>query len=143
METKAKFDEINSVEKFIFKLSILTICTIVGNIYLVLFILFAEGSVLLPNFIIVITIIVILILGGTIQKKLNLDYRSILSAGIFILLLFPNIWIGLQIGFPLNFEKYVELRKFDNEAQANMKNMNNYSNILYSKFKSDILKIYK
>ena len=35
------------------------------------------------------------------------------------------------------------LKKFDNEAQANMKNMNNYSNILYSKFKSDILKIYK
>ena len=33
------------------------------------------------------------------------------------------------------------LKKFDNEAQANMKNMNNYSNILYSKFKSDILKI--
>ena len=33
------------------------------------------------------------------------------------------------------------LEKFDNEAQANMKNMNNYSNILYSKFKSDILKI--
>ena len=32
------------------------------------------------------------------------------------------------------------LEKFDNEAQANMKNMNNYSNILYSKFKSDILK---
>ena len=27
------------------------------------------------------------------------------------------------------------------EAQANMKNMNNYSKILYSKFKSDILKI--
>ena len=33
------------------------------------------------------------------------------------------------------------LEKFDNEAQTNMKNMNNYSNILYSKFKSDILKI--
>ena len=33
------------------------------------------------------------------------------------------------------------LKNFDNEAQANMKNMNNYSNILYSKFKSDILKI--
>ena len=33
------------------------------------------------------------------------------------------------------------LEKFDNEAQANMKNMNNYSYILYSKFKSDILKI--
>ena len=33
------------------------------------------------------------------------------------------------------------LKKFDNEAQANMKNMNNYSNILYSKFKSNILKI--
>ena len=32
------------------------------------------------------------------------------------------------------------LEKFDKEAQANMKNMNNYSNILYSKFKSDILK---
>ena len=32
------------------------------------------------------------------------------------------------------------LEKFDNEAQVNMKNMNNYSNILYSKFKSDILK---
>ena len=33
------------------------------------------------------------------------------------------------------------LQKFDIEAQANMKNMNNYSKILYSKFKSDILKI--
>ena len=33
------------------------------------------------------------------------------------------------------------LEKFDNEAKANMKDMNNYSNILYSKFKSDILKI--
>ena len=33
------------------------------------------------------------------------------------------------------------LEKFVKEAQANMKNMNNYSKILYSKFKSDILKI--
>ena len=33
------------------------------------------------------------------------------------------------------------LEKFDKEAQANMENMNNYSNILYSKFKSDILKV--
>jgi len=33
------------------------------------------------------------------------------------------------------------LKKFDNEAKANMENMNNYSKILYSKFKSDILKI--
>ena len=29
----------------------------------------------------------------------------------------------------------------ESEAKANMKNMNNYSKILYSKFKSDILKI--
>ena len=33
------------------------------------------------------------------------------------------------------------LVKFDNDAKANMRDMNNYSNILYSKFKSDILKI--
>ena len=33
------------------------------------------------------------------------------------------------------------LEKFDNDAKANMKDMNNYSNILYSKFKSDILKL--
>ena len=33
------------------------------------------------------------------------------------------------------------LEKFDKEAQTNMKNMNNYSKILYSKFKSDILKM--
>ena len=33
------------------------------------------------------------------------------------------------------------LEKFEKEAQINMKKMNNYSNILYSKFKSDILKI--
>ena len=33
------------------------------------------------------------------------------------------------------------LEKFDNDAKINMKDMNNYSNILYSKFKSDILKI--
>ena len=31
------------------------------------------------------------------------------------------------------------LEKFDKEAQLNMKSMNNYSKILYSKFKSDIL----
>ena len=33
------------------------------------------------------------------------------------------------------------LQKFDSEAQTNMEKMNNYSKILYSKFKSDILKI--
>tara|TARA_Y100000741_G_scaffold220609_1_gene168152 strand:- start:165 stop:896 length:732 start_codon:yes stop_codon:yes gene_type:complete len=33
------------------------------------------------------------------------------------------------------------LEKFDNAAKANIKNLNSYSNILYSKFKSDILKI--
>ncbi len=33
------------------------------------------------------------------------------------------------------------LKKFDSEAQTNMEKMNNYSKILYSKFKSDILKI--
>jgi len=33
------------------------------------------------------------------------------------------------------------LEKFDKEAKSNMQNMNNYSKILYSKFKSDILKI--
>jgi len=32
------------------------------------------------------------------------------------------------------------LEKFDKEAQVNMEKMNNYSKILYSKFKSDILK---
>jgi len=32
------------------------------------------------------------------------------------------------------------LEKFDNEAQANMKNMNNYSKILYNNFKNKILK---
>ena len=31
------------------------------------------------------------------------------------------------------------LEKFDKEAQLNMKNMNNYSKILYSKFKNDII----
>ena len=33
------------------------------------------------------------------------------------------------------------LEKFDQEARANMKQMNNFSTILYSKFKSEILKI--
>ena len=33
------------------------------------------------------------------------------------------------------------LKKFDEEAKINMKMMNNFSNILYSKFKNDILKI--
>ncbi len=31
------------------------------------------------------------------------------------------------------------LEKFDKEAQLNMKNLNNYSKILYSKFKNDII----
>ena len=33
------------------------------------------------------------------------------------------------------------LKKFDNQAQSNMKKMNYYSEILYSKFKNDIIKI--
>ena len=33
------------------------------------------------------------------------------------------------------------LEKFDQEAKANMKQMNNFSTILYSKFKKEILKI--
>ena len=33
------------------------------------------------------------------------------------------------------------LEKFDQEAKANMKQMNNFSTILYSKFKTEILKI--
>ena len=33
------------------------------------------------------------------------------------------------------------LEKFDQEAKANMKQMNNFSTILYSKFKREILKI--
>jgi GMP synthase-like glutamine amidotransferase len=33
------------------------------------------------------------------------------------------------------------LKKFDQEAKANMKQMNNFSTILYSKFKKEILKI--
>ena len=33
------------------------------------------------------------------------------------------------------------LQKYDKEEKSNMENMNNYSKILYSKFKSDILKI--
>ena len=33
------------------------------------------------------------------------------------------------------------LEKFDTESKTNMKNMNNYSKILYSQFKSNILKI--
>ena len=33
------------------------------------------------------------------------------------------------------------LKKFNIEAQANMKNMNSYSEILYKKFKNDILKL--
>ena len=31
------------------------------------------------------------------------------------------------------------LEKFDKEAKENMKNMNNYSKILYTKFKNDII----
>ena len=33
------------------------------------------------------------------------------------------------------------LQKFDQEAKINMKQMNNFSTILYSKFKKEILKI--
>ncbi len=54
-----------------------------------------------------------------------------------------NEW-GCVPEYKLALEKQLgsgALEKFNNEAQANMKNMNNYSNILYSKFKSDILKI--
>ena len=31
------------------------------------------------------------------------------------------------------------MEKFDKEAKENMKNMNNYSKILYTKFKNDII----
>ena len=38
-------------------------------------------------------------------------------------------------------EEKKDLEKFDQEAKANMKQMNNFSTILYSKFKKEILKI--
>ena len=53
-----------------------------------------------------------------------------------------NEW-GCVPEYKLALEKQLgpgALEKFHNEAQDNIKNMNNYSNILYSKFKSDILK---
>ena len=54
-----------------------------------------------------------------------------------------NEW-GCVPEYKLALEKQLgkgALEKFDKAAQANMKNMNKYSEILYSKFKTDILKL--
>ena len=54
-----------------------------------------------------------------------------------------NEW-GCVPEYKLALEKQLgkdALEKFDKAAQANMKNMNKYSEILYSKFKNDILKL--
>ncbi len=54
-----------------------------------------------------------------------------------------NEW-GCVPEYKLALEKQLgsgALKKFDDEAKANMKDMNKYSNILYSKFKTNILKI--
>ena len=63
------------------------------------------------------------------------DLKDILSAGIRV----PDH--GALNPWKIVVIKDDRLEKFDKEAQANMENMNNYSNILYSKFKNDILKV--
>ena len=51
----------------------------------------------------------------------------------------PNDCITLYDALENQFGKGA-LKKFDLKAQANMKQMNNFSTMLYSRFKNEILK---
>ena len=103
MENRARFHEINLTEKVIFKLSMTTICTIIGNIYLVILFILKEESYTLPKLWITINIFIILILGGILIRKLSLNYQTILAGGFFTFLLFPLFWLLLPIKFPQDY----------------------------------------
>ena len=110
MENRTRFHDINIIEKVIFKLSMSTICAIVGNIYLVLLFIFYEESFILPKFWIAINILIILIFGGFLIQKLKLNYQTILAASFFTFLLFPIFWSLLPVKIP---QDYIGLRKTD------------------------------
>lgn len=110
MENRTRFYEINVIEKTIFKLSMITTCVIVGNIYLVLQCVFYVKSFILPKNWIVFNVLLILIIGGILVVKMKLNHLTILSFGFYTLLLFPISWKILPIKIP---QDYIGLRKTD------------------------------
>ena len=112
MEKRTEFNQLNFIEKLLFKLSISTICVFTGNLFLLLLMVFYEESFILPKFWIWVNIFVILILGGIIIHKLKLNYQNILGASFFAFMLFPIFWMLLPIKIP---QDYIGLRKVDKE----------------------------
>lgn len=109
-----EFENASTVSKFFFKISIATVCTIVGNMYqIALFAFYGESYTLLKlKLWILLNIAAISIVGNFVLKKLKLKCGSIHSAGVLIFLVFPIFWSILPIKIP---QEYIGLRKVNEE----------------------------
>lgn len=113
MESKKKFNEIGQIEKIFFKLSVITICTIVGNSLCVLLFVFYQPTAITSIFWVVFNVIVLLIFGGFFITKLKLNYQRILIFGFLVFLVFPVFWYILPIKIP---QEYIGFRKTDDSG---------------------------
>ena len=85
----------------------------------------AEGfTLLIPSIITAITIVLCMYVLSHVMKAIPVGVTYASFAGLTII---ATTVVGVF--------------KFNQEAKANMKQMNNFSTILYSKFKTEILKI--
>jgi hypothetical protein len=110
MESKKRFDKINQIEKVFFKLSIITICAIVGNIISVVVLLFYGSTAITSEFWVVINMLFVLIAIGILFTKLKLNHQNFIAYGFVVFLFFPLLWYV----FPIKItQDYIGLRKTD------------------------------
>lgn len=105
-----KFNKLGILNKIFFKITILTICTIIANIYLVsIFTLdkFSEDQYKIP---IISNLIVLLFLGRLTLKHHKIKLQTLWVVGIFALVIFVFIDVFFSIDFN---KKYIGLRKVD------------------------------
>jgi len=107
------FKEATQLDKFLFKLTILTICAFVSNLYLIILFAFYEKSYLFEKSWMVVNILLLLSIGGIFLYRFKLNLQTIYAAGFFAMIVLPLVWMILPIKIQQN---YVGLRQTDKEG---------------------------
>ena len=93
------FKEASQLNKFLFKLTVLTLFTLVSNLYLIIIYAFYEKSYLFEKSWMIINILALLILGGIVLYRIKLNLKTINAASFFAMILLPLIWSILPMKF--------------------------------------------
>ena len=107
------FTEASRFQKFIFRLTILTICVIISSLYLLVLFAFYESSYLIAKTWIAVSMIFLLIIGCIVFARLKLNLLTIFVASFFASILFPLFWLILPIKV---HQSYVGLRLKDEDG---------------------------